>query len=92
MANTVLQITEGPDKPGLQWSLTQETIVHFHLQDDALDVIEEMEEQPDGTSFRLKGRITSGVLEGEPFSAFYSLSTRSGSLELTHALKTANPR
>jgi hypothetical protein len=82
MPHKVLQITAGPDKPDLQWSLTQpgeETMVHFRLNNDAVDTqIEEMDEQPDGLSFRLRGRLSSG-LEG-----FYSVETRSGLLELSH--------
>jgi hypothetical protein len=87
MPNTVLQITDGPDKPGLQWSLVhpgEETLVHFRLDQDAVDAqIEGMDEQPDGLSFRLMGRLSSGLYNGEPFEGFYSIKTRSGSLELS---------
>jgi hypothetical protein len=90
MASTVVQITDGPDKPGLQWSLTNGTMVHFDLQKDAADArVEMMEEQPDGFSFRLKGRVTPGVLKGEYFQGFYSVATRSGSLELNRTLDLA---
>lgn len=92
MVHTVLQITGGPDKPGLQWSLTQPgeaNWVHFHLDDDTVDAqIEAMDEQPDGFSFRLKGRLTSGTLKGEFFQGLYSVQTRSGSMELNHSLGT----
>jgi hypothetical protein len=76
-----LRIVDGPDKPGLQWSLTKpgECDVHFRVEEDAFDAqIVRMDERADGFTFELRGHLTSGGLKGLAFEAIYSVGSRSG--------------
>jgi hypothetical protein len=76
-----LAIVDGPDKPALQWSLTNpgDNHVHFRVKDDAFDAqILRMEEGADGFTFELQGRVVSGGLKDELFDALYSIESRSG--------------
>lgn len=85
MTDAVLKVSHGPDKPALQWALIYpgREPVHFRIDDDTIDAeIEEMTEQPDGWSFDLKGRLSSGPYKGVPFHGVYSVESRSGSLTL----------
>lgn len=76
-----LRILDGPDKPGLQWSLTKPGAynVHFRVEGDAFDAqIERMDECSDGFTFELRGQLTSGELKDRAFEAIYSIESRSG--------------
>jgi len=67
------------------WSLTKpgEPDVHFRVEGDALSAqILCMDEEPDGFSFKMRGKLTSGRDQGSAFHGFYSVETRSGWLEL----------
>ena len=78
-----MTIVDGPDKPALQWALTypEEHGVHFRVEDDGFDAqILRMEEQGNGLTFNLTGRLTSGDRNGFPFDAIYSIESRSGSM------------
>ncbi len=77
-------IIDGPDKPALQWSLTKpgEQNVHFRVDGDAYDAqIDRMDEEADGFTFKLLGRLTSGQDNGAAFRGVYSVETRSGWIE-----------
>ena len=84
MSRRVLKIDSGPDKPALEQSLAYENVrvefVHegspFHAH------IEHLEEQAEGFTFEIKGRILTGDLKGQTFQGIYSVGTRSGSLAL----------
>jgi hypothetical protein len=81
MTSEKLRIVDGPDKPGLQWSVTKpgEYNVHFHVEGDAFDAqIERMDECSDGFTFELRGQLTSGELKDRTFEAIYSIESRSG--------------
>jgi hypothetical protein len=82
-----LVITDGPDKPALQFALAypERSEVHFALASDALDArILRMEEQGGGGfTFGLEGVVTSGIHKGRPFSGTYSVEQRAGRLTLT---------
>lgn len=83
--NTVeLRITEGPTKPDLEWAVAypdRHIHIHFGLVRDAVDAhLDTMEEQSDGTTFVLTGRLASGEYKGWPFRAQYDLTERAGIL------------
>jgi len=78
-------IIDGPDKPALQSSLanTGEQDVYFRVEGDAFNAqILRMEEEVDGFTFQVHGRLTSGRYSGVPFRGVYSVGTRSGWFEL----------
>jgi len=80
-----LKILDGPDKPGLQWSLTKpgEYNVHFRVEGDAFDAqIVRMDECSDGFTFELRGHLTSGDHKDCPFEAIYSVEGRSGWMKI----------
>jgi hypothetical protein len=84
MTSTRHSIIDGPDKPGLQWSLTKpgEHDVQFRIEGDALNAqILRIEEGADGFSFDLRGTLTSGPNQGTTFYGYYNVETRSGWLE-----------
>lgn len=84
MTRQVLKINGGPDKPALQKSLAYENrSVEFILNGNPFGAeIEHIEEQAEGLTFAIKGRITTGELKGQSFQGMYSAGTRSGSLAL----------
>lgn len=85
MVSEKLAIIDGPDKPALQWSLTNSTPdVHFRVGDDALEgqILRMEEESVDGFTFRLHGRVTTGPHAGSLFDANYSIETRSGWIQI----------
>lgn len=85
MAPRTFNITDGPNKPALQSALMQpdEITAHFQVEGDGLDVtIFRMEEQPDGFSFKLEGRVASGMMKGAQFRAIYGIEGRSGSMAI----------
>jgi hypothetical protein len=76
-------ITDGPNKPTLQKALTIPDAItaHFHIDGEGVDVsISRMEEQADGFSFELEGRIASGVMKGAKYRAMYHIEGRHGSM------------
>lgn len=81
-----LKITDGPDKPALQWALLypeRDCDVHFKVDGATVDAkIQEMVEQSDGWSFDLRGQLTSGPHKGTLFEGTYSVESRSGSLTI----------
>ncbi len=80
-----LSIVDGPDKPALQRSLAHSGVndVHFRVEGDAFDAdIQRMDEEADGFTFKLLGRLTSGRDRGASFHGVYSIESRSGWLEL----------
>ncbi len=81
MAVRKYAIIDGPDKPALQKSLTNlgEPDVNFRVEGDAFNAqILRMEEEVDGFTFKVHGRLTSGRYSGVPFRGVYSVGTRSG--------------
>ncbi len=81
----VFEITDGPDKPALQWAVAypDRQEVHFRLDTDAVDArIDRIEEQADGFSFKLNGRVTTGPHKDRPFEANYSVEGRTGTLRV----------
>lgn len=87
MTTHELSIVHGPDKPALQWSLAYPEThkVRFDVESDAFDAqILRMDEQSDGFTFALNGRLASGPLKGAPFTATYSVESRSGALKIQH--------
>jgi hypothetical protein len=84
MAET-FEITDGPDKPALQWAVAypDRQEVHFRLHEDAVDTrIDHIEEQADGFTFKLNGRVTTGPHKDRPFEANYSIEGRTGTLRI----------
>lgn len=84
--DAVLTISDGPDKPALQWALVYpgREPVHFRIGEEPVDAdIDEMTEHADGWSFDLKGSFSSGPNKGVPFYGTYSVASRSGSLTLS---------
>ena len=82
MAASTFNITDGPDKPTMQRALMlpDEVTAHFEVDGEGLDVaITRMEEQQDGFSFKLEGRIASGSMKGAQYRALYSVEGRTGS-------------
>jgi len=78
-----MQITDGPDKPALQWAVAypDRQEVHFRLENDAVDArIDRIEEQSDGFTFKLNGRVTTGPHKNRPFEAQYSVEGRTALL------------
>ncbi|MDX2156438.1 MAG: hypothetical protein SFW09_08000 [Hyphomicrobiaceae bacterium] len=85
MAEAMLKLIDGPDKPALQWALSypERETVHFKLDSDAIDVrVHRMDEPADGFTFTLHGVVVSGSHKGKPFSAVYSVENRAGSITL----------
>ena len=85
MAARRFAIIDGPDKPALQSSLANasEQDVHFRVEGDAFQAqILRMDEEVDGFTFKVHGRLTSGRYSGVPFHGVYSVGTRSGWFEL----------
>jgi len=85
MPNQLVTITDGPDKPALQWALAypDREVVHFHLAGDAMDAqIMRMDEMDDGFSFQLHGIVRSGTHKGAPFRGTHHIESRSGSLTI----------
>ncbi len=85
MAPRTFNITDGPNKPTLQKALMmpEEVTAHFQIEGEGLDVtILSMEEQPDGFSFKLEGRVASGTMKGASFRAIYGIEGRSGSMAI----------
>jgi hypothetical protein len=83
MATRTLRITDGPDKPTLQRVLTmpEKITAHFEVEGDVLEAsISRMDEQPDGFSFELEGRVVSRMMKGAEFCAMYHIEGRSGSM------------
>jgi hypothetical protein len=81
MSPEKLEILDGPDKPGLQRSLTLpgKCIVHFTVEGNAFDAqILRMDETSDSLIFELKGHLTSGDHKDWPFDAIYSVQGRTG--------------
>lgn len=86
MAEVSCTIFDGPDKPGMLWSVAYpdrpETVV-FKTDEGAVEaVITEMNELSDGLSFALRGKMASGRHSGKAFVASYSVETRSGHIVL----------
>ena len=85
MAARRYAIIDGPDKPALQRSLTNpgEEDVNFRVEGNSFDAqILRMDEEADGFTFKVRGRLTTGSDSGVPFRGVYSVGTRSGWLEL----------
>ncbi len=85
MAPRTFNITDGPNKPTLQRALMlpEEVTAHFQVEGEGVDVnIAMMEEQPDGFSFKLEGRVASGSMKDAPFRAIYSVEGRSGTIAI----------
>lgn len=84
MAET-FEITDGPDKPALQWAVAypDRQEVHFRLDNDAVDTrIDRIEEQADGFTFKVSGRVTTGRHKDRSFEANYSIEGRTGTLRI----------
>ncbi|WP_333793530.1 hypothetical protein [Hyphomicrobium sp.] len=83
-----LYAVDGPDKPALQWALLypeRGQTVTFKIGEDIVEArISEMEEIA-GLEFNLRGSFASGSLKGAPFKGFYSIKTRTGTLQLDDA-------
>jgi hypothetical protein len=81
-----VRVIDGPDKPGLQWAVIypeRNLRVHFNTDDDIFDAsVVEMEELPDGLSFRITGAIETGAMKGLPFRGIYSVGSRTGILKV----------
>lgn len=95
MANQVLRIVDGPDKPALEWALAypEREQVHFRLNYDGVDAsILRMNEVADGLSFELEGILTSGVYKSMPFTATYSVGSRHGQIIINQASHAAFDR
>ena len=74
-------IIDGPNKPALQSSLanTGAQYVYFCVKGDAFNAqILRMDEEVDGFTCRVHGRLKSGRTSGVPFRSEYSVGTRSG--------------
>lgn len=85
MAEHVVRVVDGPDKPALQWALAypDREEVHFKLEDDSVDAsILRMNEVADGFSFQLEGILTSGIHKSLPFRASYNVDSRSGEITI----------
>jgi hypothetical protein len=82
-----VRVIDGPDKSGLQWVVMypeRNSRVHFNTDDDIFDAsVVEMEELPDGLSFRLTGAIETGTMKGLPFHGIYSVGSRTGILRVS---------
>jgi hypothetical protein len=85
LADQVLEITDGPDKPALQWAVAypHEQQVHFATKGDGVDVqILRIDEVAEGFTFELRGILMSGVYKGRSFRGTYNVGSRSGSITL----------
>jgi hypothetical protein len=94
MSNDEMQIVNGPDKPGLQWSLTKpgESMVHFTVEGDVLEAqIDRMDELSDGFTFALLGHLTSGEMNGRPFEGVYNIGSRSGWIRVVNSARPEWP-
>lgn len=81
------KITNGPDKPALQWSVAypeRGQRVEFIVADEPVSAqIVRMEERgDDGLAFSLEGTVESGPHSGKPFSALYHVGSREGTLSI----------
>lgn len=88
MSERTFKITNGPDKPALQWAVAypDRERVHFGLENDGLDVqVLRMDELSDGFSFKLEGVVASGSMKGASFQAAYSIEDRGGTLSVAGA-------
>jgi len=90
MSNSEMAIRNGPDKADLLRAVTnpdKHLHVMFETPADAveahIDAIEEL--STDGTTFGLRGHLTSGNLRGAVFTGSYDVSSRSGHLILKQA-------
>lgn len=85
MADRVVEVVDGPDKPALQWAIAypERERVHFRLEGDGIDAqVMRMDERGDGFTFDLEGIVRSGECAGRPFRGTYSVETRSGQLTI----------
>lgn len=85
MADEVVTVVDGPDKPALQRAVVYpERNVTFKTDTDTMDArIAEMVETGDGGfDFNLTGIFATGDLCGRRFRGTYSVESRSGSLML----------
>lgn len=80
------ELTDGPDKPALQWAVAypERERVQLRGPGEVFDAeVRSMEETGGGgMGFRLLGLIRSGRFDGRPFEAAYDLGTRSGILDI----------
>lgn len=85
MSEHRMTITDGPDKPALQWAVAypDREQVHFKLENDGVDAqILQMDELGEGLSFALLGVIRSGSHNGRRFEGAYSVENRTGHLTI----------
>lgn len=85
MTKHVLQVIDGPDKPALQWALSDpaQEQVHFLLDYDGVDArILRMDEMADGFDFKIQGILVSGIYKSMPFTALYCVGSRSGQITI----------
>lgn len=76
-----VEITDGPEKPALQWAVAypEREQVDFHTTDDAFEArISRIEERGDGFDFELQGTVASGSHKGRELRGRYGVETRSG--------------
>ena len=90
MAHNEIAIRNGPDKADLLRAVAnpdKHLHVMFETPADAveahIDAIQEL--STDGTTFGLRGHLTSGNLRGAVFAGTYDVSSRSGRLILKQA-------
>lgn len=79
------QITDGPDKPALQWALAypERQNVHFGTQSGGLYArVTHLDELADGFTFQITGTATSEPYQGRAFTATYDVGSQSGTLVL----------
>ena len=87
MSTNELEISNGPDKADLLRAVAnadKHLHVMFETPADAVEAhIDAMEElTTDGSTFGLRGHLTSGNLRGAVFTGTYDVSSRSGRLIL----------
>ncbi|WP_139247798.1 hypothetical protein [Hyphomicrobium sp. CS1GBMeth3] len=84
MTDKSVTVTDGPDKPALQWALLypeRGQSVMFRTENEIVEArIAEMIEMGNGFDFDLKGTFCSGPLCDQPFHGTYSVESRSGLL------------
>lgn len=84
MTGKSVTVTDGPDKPALQWAVLypeRGQSVMFRTESEVVEAqIAEMVEVGNGFDFDLKGRFCTGQLRDQPFHGVYSVESRSGSL------------
>jgi len=78
------EIIDGPDTPEMLWSLQypdRGQSVQFKSTDAAIEaVITRMDELPDGLTFAVVGKVSSGHHEGLVLRGTYSVGDRRGQL------------